>query len=87
MDEPPITGTQCRAARALLDWSANELAARASIAVGTIRRLEQGGVANRSTMTLLRAAFHRAGIRFISENKTSGPGVRLARSRAPAKKT
>ncbi len=85
MDEPPITGSQCRAARALLSWSANELAARASIAVGTIRRVEHGAPANRSTLVLLRNAFKQAGIRFIAEGKKSGPGVRLARRGTAAK--
>jgi transcriptional regulator with XRE-family HTH domain len=81
MDNDPITGSQCRAARALLDWSANDLAARSSVAVGTIRRLERGGHANRSTMALLRSAIERAGIDFIPESRNGGPGVRLKRTR------
>nr|WP_091129421.1 hypothetical protein [Microvirga guangxiensis] len=74
-----ITGSQIRAARAFLRWSAEELAARAQLGVATIRRAEaqDGPVA----MTLANAgaiqrAFETAGIQFIPENG-GGPGVRL----------
>ena len=35
-----ITGMQVRAAKALLNWSGNELAAKAGVGLSTIRRIE-----------------------------------------------
>jgi len=70
---------QIKAARALLDWSQEQLAAAAEISVPTIKRLEaQGGpLGGRSeTGAKIRFALERAGIEFIDENG-GGPGVRL----------
>ena len=38
----PLTPAQCRAARALLDWTQDELAERAEVSRGTIRGFESG---------------------------------------------
>ena len=76
-----------RAARALLRWSADELAEKSMIGVATIRRAEgrEGplGVtpANESAV---RAALESAGVIFVEENG-EGPGVRL-RKTAPGTK-
>ncbi|WP_109672826.1 helix-turn-helix domain-containing protein [Mesorhizobium loti] len=76
-----ITGAQMRAARALLRWSAKDLADAASLGVATVRRAESDdGIpsitsANRKA---IRTALEAAGIEFIPENG-GGPGVRLAR--------
>jgi hypothetical protein len=79
-----IFGSQMRAARALLRWSALDLAAASKVGVATIRRVEvvDGPIpvtdANEAT---LRRALEQAGIEFIDENG-GGPGVRL---REPSK--
>ncbi|WP_426256847.1 helix-turn-helix domain-containing protein [Sphingomonas sp. DC2300-3] len=71
---------QCRAARALLDWTAQDLADRAGIGVATVRRFESAsGVAPQSVEAMI-AALRSAGISFISAGETSpggGDGVRL----------
>ena len=69
-----IMGAQSRAARALLRWSATELADRSQISLSTIARIEaSAGVPYTSTRTLaaIEAAFAAAGIEFIES------GVRL----------
>lgn len=70
---------QIKAARALLGWSQDDLAASAGVSIPTIKRLEAsddflGGRAETS-MKILRA-LHSAGIEFLAENG-SGVGVRL----------
>ncbi|TIQ46383.1 MAG: helix-turn-helix domain-containing protein [Mesorhizobium sp.] len=76
-----ITGAQIRAARALVRWSAEDLAVAASVGVATVRRAEaEDGVppttvANRKA---IRGALETAGIEFIPENGR-GPGVRLVK--------
>ena len=74
-----ISSAQLRAARALLRWSALDLAKASKVGVATIRRVEiiEGKipvtVANEAA---LRAALESAGVEFIDENG-GGPGVRL----------
>lgn len=76
-----ITGAQMRAARALVRWSAKDLANAASVGVATVRRAESADgvpsttIANRKA---IRNALELAGIEFIPENG-SGVGVRLTR--------
>ncbi len=70
---------QIRAARALLRWSARELAARSSVHLTTIQRMEgQHGVLRGRIATLqkVRAALEAAGVEF-TEPKRGGSGVRL----------
>jgi len=70
---------QIKAARALLAWSQEQLAAEAAVSVPTIKRLEanDGPLGGRSnTGRKIRFAFERAGVEFIDENG-GGPGVRL----------
>jgi transcriptional regulator with XRE-family HTH domain len=72
-----ITASQCRAARALLDWSQQDLAKQARVGVVTIRQLEAGSHEPRpATLQVVRHALERAGVEFIDENG-GGPGVRL----------
>lgn len=72
-----ITPEQCRAARALLSWSQQELADRARVGVVAVHQLETG-VSNprRATQEVIRRALETAGVEFIDENG-GGPGVRL----------
>jgi DNA-binding transcriptional regulator YiaG len=70
---------QVKAARALLGWSQEELAAAAEVSLPTIKRLEahDGALGGRhDTGTKIRAALERGGVEFIDENG-GGPGVRL----------
>jgi transcriptional regulator with XRE-family HTH domain len=76
-----ITGAQIRAARALIRWSAEDLASAASVGIATIRRAEaEDGLPTTTTANLkaIRHALEAAGVEFIPENG-GGPGVRLAR--------
>jgi transcriptional regulator with XRE-family HTH domain len=84
----PLTSFQIRAARALVKWSADDLARHSNVSLRTIRRAE---LAERDpTMTIpnnlaIRRAFEVAGVEFIDENG-GGPGVRLHK-RQQRKKT
>jgi transcriptional regulator with XRE-family HTH domain len=72
-----LTAGQCRAARALLDWSQLELAEQAGVGIVTVRQLEaSANEPRRATLDVVRRAFEAAGIEFIDENG-GGPGVRL----------
>ena len=74
-----ITGQQIRAARAMLKWSAKELAAESGVSWATIQRMEAqdgvpGGLAQ--NVEKLQRCLESAGIDFIAENG-GGVGVRL----------
>ena len=77
-----ISSAQLRAARALLRWSAQELAEASKVGVATIRRVEviDGDIPVTSANELaIRRALEAAGVEFIDENG-GGPGVRLRKS-------
>jgi len=68
-----ITPAQCRAARALLDWSQQQLADTSKIGNATIRNFEGGKSApQHATLDVLQRALEAAGVEFIN-----GTGVRL----------
>ena len=74
-----LTSAQLRAARALVRWSAEDLARHSAVGVTTIRRAEL--TENKTSLTAannqaLRRALDVAGVEFIDENG-GGPGVRL----------
>ena len=74
-----VSVRQVKAARALLDWSQNDLAAACGISVPTIKRIEanDGALGGRAdTAEAIREALEAAGVEFIAENG-GGPGVRL----------
>lgn len=72
-----ITPAQCRAARALLDWSQQRLAEESKIGNATIRNFEGGkSTPQHATLDVLRRALESAGVIFIASNG-DGPGVRL----------
>jgi len=86
LDSEPATGSQLRAARALLNVSVAELAEKTGLAVNTIRRAEgTNGAApiTAANMKLLLTVLGHAGVLFIPA-EALGPGVRLA-SPDPAK--
>ena len=75
-----ITGSQVRAAKALLKWSGDTLAKNAGVAISTIRRIEadDGVLANASVKTLdsIKKALEEGGVEFIG-TPDHQPGVRL----------
>jgi transcriptional regulator with XRE-family HTH domain len=80
--DPPLLPEQCRAARALLGWSQDDLCAKAKLAKKTLQLFETGQRDPYSrTVEALRSALEKAGVEFIAENG-GGPGVRLAKRRA-----
>jgi predicted transcriptional regulator len=75
-----ITPEQCRAARALLAWSQQDLADKSGVGIVTVHQLEAGtSQPRRATVDVVRRAFEAAGVEFIDENG-GGPGVRLKKS-------
>lgn len=74
-----LSSAQIRAARALIRWSAEDLARASSVGLTTIRRAEL--TENETSLTAannlaLRNALEAAGVEFIDANG-GGPGVRL----------
>lgn len=74
----PLSPAQCRAARALLDWTQDELAEHAEVSRGTIRGFESGQHAlQRSTAAAVCRALEAAGVRLVDADAQGGQGVRL----------
>lgn len=74
----PLTPAQCRAARALLDWTQDELAERAEVSRGTIRGFESGQhMLQRSTAAAVRRALVAGGVALVEADRDGGHGVRL----------
>ena len=72
-----FTPDQLRAARALLNWSQDDLASAAEVAVMMIKNYERRLSDPRlSSMTKLKQTLEQAGIEFIDSTEKSGPGVR-----------
>ncbi len=83
-----ITGSQIRAARALLALDQRRLAELAGVSVPTIQRMEaRAGTVGGAVDTLTRVveAIERAGVELIgdgAESRSGGRGVRLAQPSA-----
>lgn len=75
-----IDAPQCRAARALLDWTQADLSTATGLSVVTVRAFEKGGEMRDSNRTLLRLSFEKAGVAFIPAGTEGGAGVRFAPS-------
>ena len=76
-----ISPAQCRAARALLDWSQQELAHKAQVGVVTVRQLEAGTHRpRRATLEVVRRCLEAGGVEFLDENG-GGLGVRFRKAR------
>jgi len=75
-----ITGAQVRAAKALIGWSGNDLAQKASVGLSTIRRIEGCDglleAASVKTLQAIQKALELGGVEFIG-SPDEGPGVRL----------
>jgi predicted transcriptional regulator len=78
-----ITVEQIRGARAMLRWSARELAERSGVSLPTIQRMEAAtGIPPGLTKNIvaIEKALESAGIEFIDGN-AHGPGVRFREPR------
>jgi DNA-binding XRE family transcriptional regulator len=77
-----LTSSQCRAARAMLEWSRTSLAEESQVSERTIIDFERGArTPQNSTKLAIKTAFEKAGIEFIDENGGGGPGLRLGGTR------
>jgi transcriptional regulator with XRE-family HTH domain len=84
-----MTPEQCRAARALLGWSQDELRTQAAVHKRTVAGLERGEAHERRDATLdkIRKALESAGVEFIEDGTDGrGAGVRFKRSSRRAKR-
>jgi transcriptional regulator with XRE-family HTH domain len=71
-----FTPAQCRAGRALLNWTQEELVLRSKITKKTIADFERGATNPRpQTLAQITAAFEAAGIEFVNGDS---PGARIA---------
>jgi transcriptional regulator with XRE-family HTH domain len=71
---------QIRAARVMAGLSQQELATRSGVGLATLKRIEAGGTKLTGTVrivTRLKRTLEEAGVVFIEQDRTSGPGVRL----------
>ncbi len=78
-----ISTGQVRAARAMLRWTAQDLADASGVGVATIRRMEvNDGLPSGQIRSLsaIQTAFEHAGIEFVGTPE-DGPGVRLKKPR------
>lgn len=79
---PMLTGTQIRAARALLKWSGRDLAERSGVSYPALQRAEAvDDMPNMQTRNLasIKAALESGGVVFLDGQYSGdgGPGVRL----------
>ena len=75
--DPPISAVQCRAARALLRWSQEDMAARSGVCKATIAYFEmETRQPHRDTVRSLKVSLERAGVLFVEEDEL-GAGVCL----------
>jgi hypothetical protein len=82
-----LASAQIRAGRALIRWSAEDLAKASTLSVATIRRAEL--TVGQTSLTAandlaIRRALEAAGVEFIAENG-KGPGVRLCKPESPTR--
>jgi predicted transcriptional regulator len=76
-----VTGRQLKAARALIGMEQTDLADKAGVAIGTIRRMEgfEGEIAaHTATLLKVQKALEKAGVEFLNHER---PGVRLKEKR------
>lgn len=78
--ESVLTPRMLKAARALLDMTQAELAAKAGVSLSALRGFETGRVQTYYPIVLkLERAVKAAGIKLLEPDRDGGQGVRLAR--------
>lgn len=76
-----IIPAQSKAARALIDWSREDLAGASKVSVRTVVDFERGARQPiPATLAAIRSALEAAGVEFIAENG-GGAGVRLKKAK------
>ena len=76
-----MTPAQCRAARALIEWTQPELAAASKLGMSTIVDFEKSRRSvSLDVISAIRRALEAGGVIFVDENG-EGPGVRLKKNR------
>jgi hypothetical protein len=81
-----ITGAQCRAARALVEWSRDKLASNSGVDALVIEEFERKiDIPGEAIRAKLQAALEHAGAAFIAENG-GGVGVRLKFNRSEVRR-
>lgn len=77
-----MTSAQCRAARALLNWSQADLANIAQVGISTVRTFETDtAIPRRATLAMLVQALEKHGIVFLAAGDPAlGDGVSLRQS-------
>jgi DNA-binding XRE family transcriptional regulator len=77
-----MTPRTCKAARILLKMEQIDLAQRAGINVQTLRNFEnEVSEPAHKTWLKIKRALEQGGVRFIDEDESDGPGVRLRKLR------
>ncbi|MBF0375505.1 MAG: helix-turn-helix transcriptional regulator [Alphaproteobacteria bacterium] len=69
-------------ARAALNWSVRDLAAKAGVSPNTVSRFENGSDAYGETLRKLEQTLAAGGVEFIAENG-GGAGVRVTKAQLP----
>lgn len=77
-----LTGSQIRAARALLKWSAHDLAIKCGVSYAAIQRaesVEQMPNMQSRNLAAIKSALEAGGVVFLDagQNRDGGPGARL----------
>ncbi|WP_371344892.1 multiprotein-bridging factor 1 family protein [Ancylobacter sp. IITR112] len=79
-----LSAGQCRAARALLGWSADDLAQKARVTAAWLERFERGGETvddlDPSEAERVMRALEEGGVEFLASGQASsggGPGLRI----------
>jgi DNA-binding transcriptional regulator YiaG len=68
-----MSPAQCRAARALLDWSQTDFADRAEVHLSTVTDFETGKrQPRRASLSVMRRAMETAGVVFLDDGKVHG---------------
>ncbi|NIA68447.1 helix-turn-helix transcriptional regulator [Pelagibius litoralis] len=68
----------CRAARVLLDWTQTDLAEASGLTRATVANFERGAhEPHPNNLIALQETLEQAGIEFLPETKTKGPGLRV----------
>lgn len=81
MTNKPLTVEQSTAGRALLGWSQKDLAEKAHLGESTVRNFEKGrGAQTYNNVLAMRVAMEAAGILFLDDDGTFGPGARIGTS-------
>lgn len=74
MSDLPLNAATCRAARALLGWSAKDLVREAKVSPNTVTRVERGEDVGEATRARIVAAFDAAGVELLNGG---APGARM----------